>query len=92
MTLELKQAIDLAKSLSMGEKLELLKILATRIQKTHSLGHQYTEAEYATLVELLDRLIDQVGEDESHPLASMMDVIGVLIENYETEHVPELVG
>jgi HTH-type transcriptional regulator / antitoxin HigA len=49
------------------------------------------ESEYETLVELLDRLIDQVGEDESHPLASMMDVIGVLIENYETEHVPELV-
>jgi HTH-type transcriptional regulator / antitoxin HigA len=51
----------------------------------------HTESEYETLIELLDRLIDQVGEDESHPLASMMDVIGVLIENYETEHVPELV-
>ncbi len=51
-----------------------------------------TKLDYEKLVELLDRLIDQVGEDESHPLASMMDVIGVLIENYETEHVPELVG
>lgn len=50
----------------------------------------HTEAEYERLVELLDRLIDQVGEDETHPLASMMDVIGALIENYETEHVPEL--
>jgi HTH-type transcriptional regulator / antitoxin HigA len=47
------------------------------------------ESEYEILVKLLDRLIDQIGEDESHPLASMMDVIGVLIENYETEHVPE---
>ena len=50
----------------------------------------HTEVEYESLVELLDRLIDQIGEDESHPLASMMDVIGVLIENYETEHMPEL--
>jgi HTH-type transcriptional regulator / antitoxin HigA len=50
----------------------------------------HTEAEYESLVELLDRLIDQVGEDEAHPLASMMDVIGVLIENYETANVPEL--
>jgi HTH-type transcriptional regulator / antitoxin HigA len=49
--------------------------------------HDSIESEYETLV----KLIDQVGEDESHPLASMMDVIGVLIENYETEHVPELV-
>lgn len=50
----------------------------------------HTEQEYERLVKLLDSLIDQVGEDETHPLASMMDVIGVLIENYETEHVPEL--
>lgn len=92
MTLELKQAIDLAKSLSMEEKIELLKTLFIRIQETHPLGHPYTESAYEILVELLDRLIDQVGEDEFHPLASMMDVIGVLIENYETENVPELVA
>jgi HTH-type transcriptional regulator/antitoxin HigA len=50
----------------------------------------HTEQEYEHLVELLDGLIDQIGEDETHPLASMMDVIGVLIENYEAEHIPEL--
>ncbi len=50
----------------------------------------HTEQEYERLVELLDRLIDQVGEDETHPLASMMDVICVLIENYEAEHITEL--
>lgn len=50
----------------------------------------HSESEYERLVKLLDNLIDRVGEDESHPLASMMDVIGVLIENYEVEHVPEL--
>jgi mRNA interferase HigB len=33
---------------------------------------------------------DDVGEDENHPLASLMDVLGVLIEKYEDEHVPEL--
>ncbi|KAM3098998.1 hypothetical protein ACKFKG_04190 [Phormidesmis sp. 146-35] len=50
----------------------------------------HTEQEYDRLVKLLDSLIDQVGENEDHPLASMMDVIGVLIENYEAEHVPKL--
>ena len=49
-----------------------------------------TEEECDRLITLLDTLIDQVGEDENHPLASMMDVIGVLIEKYEDEHVPEL--
>ncbi len=50
----------------------------------------HTEEQYQRLVEMLDFLIDEVGEDEGHPLASLMEVIGVLIENYETEHVPEL--
>lgn len=38
----------------------------------------------------LDGLIDEVGENESHPLASLMEVISILIEKYEDEHVPEL--
>ena len=50
----------------------------------------HTESEYRQLVELLDSLIDEVGEDESHPLASFMEVVGILIEKYEDEHVPEL--
>jgi HTH-type transcriptional regulator/antitoxin HigA len=50
----------------------------------------HTEAEYEHLVNILDTLIDQIGEDENHPLASLMEVIGVLIENYENEHIPEL--
>ena len=49
-----------------------------------------TEADYRELAELLDRITDEVGEDENHPLASLMDVLGVLIEKYEDEHVPEL--
>jgi HTH-type transcriptional regulator / antitoxin HigA len=47
-------------------------------------------AEYERLVAVLDQLIDQVGEDETHPLASLMEVLGTLIEKYEDEHVPEL--
>ena len=50
----------------------------------------HTEAEYDRLVALLDSLVDKVEEDETHPLASLMEIIGVLIEQYETEHVPEL--
>ena len=50
----------------------------------------YTEEDYNKLVSLLDKLIDEVGEDEAHPLAKLMEVIGVLIERYEDEHVAEL--
>lgn len=47
-----------------------------------------TVEEYDRLVALLDDLLDEVGSDESHPLASLMDVIGTLIERYENEHLP----
>jgi HTH-type transcriptional regulator/antitoxin HigA len=50
----------------------------------------HTEHEYDQLVAILDTLIDVVGESEEHPLASLMEVIGVLIEKYEDEHVPEV--
>ena len=46
--------------------------------------------EYKHMVALLDSTIDEVGQDESHPLASLMEILGVLIEKYEDEHVPEL--
>ncbi|HEX6540646.1 MAG TPA: hypothetical protein VF040_02740 [Ktedonobacterales bacterium] len=50
----------------------------------------HSEQEYQRLVELMDSLVDRVGEDETHPLASLMEVVGTLIERYEDEHVPEL--
>jgi HTH-type transcriptional regulator / antitoxin HigA len=51
----------------------------------------HSEHEYRCLMETLDLLIDTVGQDESHPLASLMEVIGALIENYEDaeEKAPE---
>jgi HTH-type transcriptional regulator / antitoxin HigA len=52
----------------------------------------HTEEEYNQIVALLDQLIDEVGEDESHPLASLMEILGVLIEHYENAHVPELLN
>jgi len=52
----------------------------------------YTEAEYTSIAALLDRLIDEVGEDENHPLASLMEVLSVLVERYEAEQVPELIA
>jgi HTH-type transcriptional regulator/antitoxin HigA len=48
------------------------------------------EREYNQLVQMLDTLIDAVGEDEAHPLASLMEIVSVLIEKYEDENVPEL--
>ena len=51
---------------------------------------RHTETDYQRLVAVLDTLIDVVGENENHPLAPLMELVGVLIEKYEDEHVPEL--
>jgi HTH-type transcriptional regulator/antitoxin HigA len=40
-------------------------------------------------VRILDELMEKVGEDENHPLASLMEILGTLIENYESRHFPE---
>ena len=45
----------------------------------------HTETEYKKLVSLLDDLIDEVGEDESHPLASLMEIIGLLAKKSKTK-------
>ncbi len=50
----------------------------------------HADHEYKRLVAVLDSLIDTVGENENHPLASLMEVVSVLIQKYEDEHVPEI--
>ena len=56
--------------------------------KTLSVPHN--EAKYEELVLFFDSMIDEVGEDESHPLAWLMEVVGVLIKRYEDNRLPEL--
>lgn len=68
----------------MGRTLQAWPALSRLVYVPH------TEEEYGRLVALLDTLIDAVGEDETHPLASLTEIVGVLIEQYEEEHVSEL--
>jgi len=69
---------------------QIEKAFAVWPQIEPTLRVPHNDREYRRLVKLLDRLIDEVGEDDDHPLASMMEVLGVLIEKYEDEHVAEL--
>jgi len=73
------------------QNLDLNKTADAWAPLSRTLFVPHTESEYRQLVELLDSLVDQVGEDESRPLASFMEIVGILIEKYEDEHVPELV-
>jgi HTH-type transcriptional regulator / antitoxin HigA len=46
-----------------------------------------TEAEYAKAIALIDELLDEVGDDETHPLAEVLDLIATQVKAYEDEHV-----
>lgn len=60
------------------------------IQTIFSVPHN--EKDYKKLINLLDSLIDEVGNSERHPLSSLMETIGSLIETYESRNIPEIEG
>jgi HTH-type transcriptional regulator/antitoxin HigA len=74
----------------MGPQLETVIHIWPSIKNIFSIPH--SEEEYDQLVTLLDSLIDEVRENEEHPLASLMETIGSLVEAYENEHLPEFGG
>lgn len=74
----------------MSSKLEAVSKVWPLIDNVLALPHK--EEEYQQLVALLDEVIDIVGEDESHPLASLMETLGTLVETYEMQTIPEISG
>lgn len=60
------------------------------IQPIFSVPHN--EKDYNKLVDFLDSLIDEVGNNENHPLASLLETIGSLIETYESQYTKEIEG
>jgi HTH-type transcriptional regulator / antitoxin HigA len=71
----------------MNTKLKEISRVWPEMQPVFSVPHN--EKDYKKLVELLDSLIDEVGDNEKHPLSSLMETIGSLIETYESRHVSE---
>jgi hypothetical protein len=49
-----------------------------------------TLADYYRLREMLEHLILKVADDESHPMAALVDRVGTLVEQYESTHLPEI--
>ena len=68
----------------MNTQLENLSKAWPGIKSIFSVPH--SEQEYNKLVNILDQLIDEIGDDETHQLAPVMETIGKLIENYEDQH------
>ena len=47
------------------------------------LGVIRSKVEYDRAVAVLDTIIDEIGEDEAHPLADLAEAISVFIEAYD---------
>ena len=50
------------------------------------LGVIRSRAEYDRAVATLDTIIDEIGEDETHPLADLAEALGVFVEAYDQLH------
>ena len=58
-----------------------------RLRTLVPLGTLRTKKDYARAVAMLDEIIDEIGEDEKHPLAELADALSVFVEKYEAEHM-----
>src|SRR5437016_1336989 len=46
------------------------------------------EREYDAAVKRLNALLDEVGDNERHPLFGLLDTLGTLVHAYEEKHYP----
>ncbi len=67
----------------MNSQLENISKAWPTIKSIFSVPH--SEDEYQALVKTLDSLVDEVGNNQDHKLAPVMETIGNLIENYEDQ-------
>lgn len=52
------------------------------------LGQIHSEKQYKHMVAVADKLVDEIGDNERHPLAKLLEVVATLIEQYESENEP----
>jgi HTH-type transcriptional regulator/antitoxin HigA len=48
------------------------------------------ERDFALMQALMEELLSVVGDDEDHPLADLLDLVGMLVSQYEDENTPGL--
>ncbi len=67
----------------MNNQLDNISKIWPSVKTVFSVPH--SEKEYQALVEILDSLIDEIGNNDAHQLAPVMETVGKLIENYEDQ-------
>jgi len=74
----------------MNAALDIQKLVPAwqTLRSVAPVAHIESESDYEQATSLLNSLLDIVRDDASHPLYSLVSVVGDLIEAYEIEHEP----
>jgi len=74
----------------MNAALDVEKLVPTwqALRSVVPVSHIESESDYEQATALLNNLLDIVLDDASHPLYSLVSVVGDLIEAYEIDHEP----
>jgi HTH-type transcriptional regulator/antitoxin HigA len=57
------------------------------LNRETQIGVIRTDRDYRKMSALVDKLIDEIGNDENHELSGLLSVLGSLIEQYEEDNV-----
>jgi HTH-type transcriptional regulator/antitoxin HigA len=65
-----------------------------RLRRFIPLGILRSEKDYRKAVAILDEILDEIGEDEAHPLADLAEALALFIHSYEESRakIPEAAG
>ena len=65
-----------------------------RLRRFIPLGVLRSEKDYRKAVAILDDILDEIGQDEAHPLADLAEALALFIHAYEEAHtnIPEATG
>jgi HTH-type transcriptional regulator / antitoxin HigA len=58
------------------------------LQRRLGLSPIHSKAQYNRMVKLMNSLVDEVGGNEKHPLADLLEIVGDIIAAYEERHYP----
>lgn len=58
--------------------------------KAPEFGPIRNERAYARMNALMEEILEQVGDDEDHELADLLDIVSTLVAQYENTNHPEL--
>jgi HTH-type transcriptional regulator/antitoxin HigA len=57
-----------------------------RLRRFVPLGVLRSEKDYRKAMAMLDEIIDEIGQDEAHPLADLAEALAMFIQSYEETH------